>query len=212
MRRLLMIGAVMAAVLVPTASSAQFTLGARLGYGFGMGDVGGDLAMSDWVKSQVPVQIDALFRVSPNLGIGGYFSYGFGQTGGDIGDACDISGVDCSARVTRLGLQAIYSFATAGQLVPWAGAGIGYEWNTLEIEEAGESFDATWKGFEFLNLQAGADYKVNEQFSVGPYVLFALGQYDEADVSGTILNLSEDIPDKQMHEWLSFGVRGKFDL
>jgi hypothetical protein len=199
MRKLLMIGAVMAAVLLPTASSAQFSLGARLGYGFGMGDVGGTLAMDEWVKSQVPVQLDAMYRVTPNVGLGAYLSYGFGQTG----DVCDFAGADCSARVTRLGVQATYSFA-GQQFLPWIGAGIGYEWNTIDDG----TDEATFTGWEFLNLQAGGDYKVNEQLSVGPYAMFSIAQYGDGEIGG----FSAPISDKKMHEWLSFGVRGKFDL
>ena len=90
------------------------------------------------------------------------------------------------------------------RFLPWIGAGIGYEWNKLDDGTE----EATFKGCEFLNLQAGGDYKVSDQLSVGPYVMFALGQYDEVDDGGA----SVSIPDKKMHEWLSFGLRGKLDL
>jgi len=204
MRKILMLGAVLAAVVVPTASQAQFTLGARVGYGLALGDVGGTLAMSDWVKSQIPVQLDALYRVNPNIAVGAYFSYGFAQTGGPIADACDLAGADCSASIMRLGLEGTYSLAAMGPVAPWLGVGFGYEWNKLD--DGTDSI--TFKGFEFVNLQVGGDFKVSPQISVGPYVMFSLGQYDSADVAGT----SADITDKAMHEWLSFGVRGKFDL
>jgi hypothetical protein len=199
MRKLLVLAAL---VVLPLSAQAQFTLGARLGYGFGMGDVGGTLSMGDWVKSQVPLQLDALYRVAPNVAVGAYFSRAFGQLGGDVNTACDMFGSDCSGRLTRLGAQATYSFA-AQQMAPWIGAGLGYEWNTLE--ENGVAL--TFKGFE-LNLQAGTDFKVNEQFSVGPYLLLAVGQYSDATLDGQ----DAGTVDKKMHQWLNFGIRGKFDL
>jgi len=208
MRKLLMVGAVTAALLLPTASHAQFTLGARVGYGFGLGDVAdsttGPLEMSDWNEGQVPIQLDALFRLTPQLALGGYASYGFGVTG----DVCDFPGADCDGSVIRLGLQGTYSFPTTGSLAPWLGVGAGYEWNTID-----DGFDeATFKGWEYLNLQAGGDFRVGTQFWVGPYVMYSIGQYTDVENEGVSGNFDEEIPDKAMHQWLSFGLRGKFDL
>jgi hypothetical protein len=208
MRKLLMVGAVTAALLLPTASHAQFTLGARVGYAFGLGDVAdspsGALEMSDWNESHVPLQLDALFRLTPQLALGGYFSYGFGQTG----DVCDFPGADCDGRVTRLGVQGTYTVATTGSIVPWFGAGFGYEWNTID-----DGFDeATFKGWEYLNLQAGGDFRVGQQFWVGPYVMFSLGEYGDVESDGVSGDFDVSIPDTTMHQWLSFGLRGKFDL
>jgi hypothetical protein len=208
MRKLLMVGAVTAALLLPTASHAQFTLGARVGYGFGIGDVAdspaGALQMSDWNEAQVPLQVDALFRLSPQLALGGYFSYGFGQTG----DVCDFPGADCDGRVTRVGVQGIYTLATTGSLAPWFGAGFGYEWNTID-----DGFDeATFEGWEYLNLQAGGDFRVGPRFWVGPYVMFSIGQYGDVETSGVSGDFDGSIPDKTLHQWLSFGLRGKFDF
>jgi hypothetical protein len=209
MRKLLMIGAVTAALLLPAASHAQFTLGARVGYGFGLGDVAdtttGPLEMSDWNEGQVPIQLDALFRLSPQLALGAYASYGFAVTG----DVCDELGADCDGSgVTRVGLQAIYTLATTGTLAPWFGVGAGYEWNTLD-----DGFnDVTYKGWEYLNLQAGGDFRVGQQFWVGPYVMFSLGQYSDVESEGVSGIFDEEIADEAMHQWLSFGLRGKFDL
>jgi autotransporter-like protein len=203
MRKLLMVAAL---ALVPVVSQAQFVVGARLGYGSGLGDVAGNgattLAMSDWVKSQIPLQLDALYKVTPEVAVGAYFSYGFAQTG--IAE-CDLSGADCSAKDTRVGVQAVYTFNNSSPtLVPWLGVNVGYEWNTISTG----GVDATFKGMEWLGLQAGGDFKVNEQFSVGPYVQLSLGQYSSGEVAGT----SGDVVDTTAHQWLGFGVRGKFDL
>jgi hypothetical protein len=206
MRKLLMV-AVMAAVLVPTASNAQFTLGARIGYAPAGGNVGGDIAMEDYtVKSQIPIQLDALYRVSPQVAVGAYLSYGVGQV--DYA-ACGLSGVECSGSDLRIGLQGTYTFNSAGsQFAPWIGAGIGWEQASDTIEAGGSKFESSYSGVEFLNLQLGGDFKVNEQFAVGPYAMISLGQYssyEEGDASGDITNTA-------MHQWYGFGIRGKFDL
>jgi hypothetical protein len=205
MRKLLMV--VVVAVL-PFAARAQLQLGARIGYGLAMGDMGGDvgepLAMSDFQSSQIPLQLDVLYSVNVSLAVGAYFSYGFGSVGDGMDEDCRAFGIDCTASTMRLGAQVQYAFSPGKQWSPWAGAGLGYEWNTVDAE----SDEFTFKGWEYLNLQGGADYKLNERFSAGPYVMLAIGQYDEAELFGE----SGDVPEKAMHSWLSFGIRGKFDL
>jgi hypothetical protein len=201
MRRLLMIAAV---AVLPFAARAQLQLGARLGYGLALGDVGGSIAMSDFQSSHVPLQLDVAYRVTNHVAVGGYFSYGFGFVGDGMNQDCTSFGVDCKASSTRVGAQASYAFSPGKQWNPWAGAGIGYEWNKID---AGTE-DFTFKGWEYLNLQGGFDYRVNEQLSAGPWIMLAIGQYDTAENGGR----SVTVPDKAMHQWLSFGVRGKYDL
>ena len=71
MRKLLM---VLAAVAMPIVSQAQggFTLGLRLGYGAPGGDVVKDAAMSDLAGGQIPFQVDAMYRINPEIAVGGY--------------------------------------------------------------------------------------------------------------------------------------------
>ena len=191
------LAAAVASLLAASPASAQVTVGARLGAGFALGDVGGTLPMSDWTQGQIPLQLDVLYRVTPRVRVGGYFSWGFGLPG----DACD--GLDCTAAVTRLGVEGTFAF-TGGSFVPWVGAGIGYEWNTVDAGAEKGSFT----GFELLGLQAGGDFVVSPRLSVGPYAMFSLGQYDEGAIDGS----KGPIRDRRMHQWLSLGVRGTFDL
>jgi outer membrane protein W len=214
MRKTLLLGAVAMALALPTASQAQFSLGARLGYAPAMGDAMKDSKMKDGIKSQIPLQLDAAYKVTPEIAIGAYFSYGFGQVGSALKDSCDAFGQDCSASDMRLGLQAFYTFTKVSpQFTPWAGLGLGYEWGKIKATGGGFADESvTFKGFEFLNLQFGADYKVSDQFGIGPYVMFSIAQYGSADFESGGASASADITDKTLHQWLGFGVRGKFDL
>jgi hypothetical protein len=203
MRKLLMLSLV--ALLVPVTSQAQFSVGLRVGYAPAMGDEVKDLKMSDTIKSQIPIQLDGLYKVTPDISVGGYFSYGFSQLNSDLSSACDSAGVSCSGSNMRLGVQARYTFnSVKAPMVPWAAAGLGYEWNSLKGEFGGVSVEATETGFEFLNLQLGGDYRVNEKFAIGPYVQFSVGQYSSIE--------GESISEKSMHQWLGFGIAGKYDL
>jgi hypothetical protein len=219
MRKLFVLAAL---ALLPLAAQAQFNLGLRLGYAPAMGDAMEDAKLSDVIKSQIPIQVDAMYTVAPDLAVGAYLSYGFGQV--DFDGLCDLGGVDCSGRSTRLGLQAAYTFSNASPtFLPWVGAGFGYEWASLTAEAGGLKAEQKASGFEFLNLQAGGEYRVNEKFSIGPYLQFSIAQYSELetsipmvdDTTGEYLGsvtTSGSIEDKGLHQWFGFGVRGKFAL
>ena len=218
----LLLAAAAAALLAPTASQAQLSLGARLGYAIPMGDAfkdpsdGSKEKLSDGVKGAIPIQLDAAYKLSPHLAVGAYFSYGFGlvnESKAMGGGICDQSGVDCSAKVIRLGVQATWTMTYLSKtFVPWASAGAGWEWASLDAEAGGVSASYSLSGPEFLNLQLGADYRVAEKASVGPYLGLALAQYSKAEVDVPGFGSGEMDIDKTLHQWLGFGVRGTFDL
>jgi outer membrane protein W len=219
MRKLLTL-AVALALALPTASRAQFSLGARIGFAPSMGDAfkdantGEPLKMSDGVKSQIPIQIEGAYKATKEIAVGAYFSYGIGQTGGAAKADCSANGQSCSASDVRLGIQAFYSFTQVSpQFVPWLGLGLGYEWGSFEESGGGQpTVSTTFKGWEFLNLQAGGDYQVSPQFSVGPYVMLSIAQYSTAEFESGGITVSGDIDNKTIHEWIGFGIRGKFDF
>jgi len=216
MRRLGFIGAVIAALLLPATGRAQVTLGARVGYGFGFGDVGGSLAMGDWVNGQVPLQVDALYRVNPRLALGLYYSYGFAQVDGDAAGACDVPGADCTATVKRVGVQGTYAFAPRRRITPWAGANVGYEWNAIESsdpsQQPSETSRTTFKGWEYLGLQGGADLQLGAKVAAGPFLAVSISRYGEGETPGSSVDGSESIDEKKLHGWLTLGLRGRFDF
>lgn len=63
-----------------------------------------------------------------------------------------------------------------------------------------------------MNFQVGGDYHVTPSFGVGPFVALSLGQYSSASTSSGATSTSNDIPNKAMHEWLTFGLRGVYDI
>jgi outer membrane protein W len=209
MRKLLMLVAAFAVLAVPLASNAQVSLGLRLGYGVPMGEAQKNADLSDGVKGQIPFQLDAMYHLTPNVSAGAYFSYGFAQVGGDLDAICDQDGVDCSARALRLGVQGVYNFKPGAKLDPWVGLGIGYEWAKLNAELGDQEASMTFSGFEFATLQAGANYLVTSQFSVGPFISLGMGRYSDLSTDGAF---EATIEEKSIHEWLQFGFRGQFDL
>ena len=188
-------------------SEAGFSAAARLGYGIPMGKVAGDATdISDGVTGKIPIWVDVGYRLSPALFLGGYFQYGIG-----IPKDCP-TGASCSVGVKRLGFEAVFHLMSDAGFNPWVGAGLGYEWLSISYSGDGQTVDGGADGFEFLNLQLGGDFAVNDQFGIGPYAAFSVGQYDTRSISSGGATLSASIDDKAFHEWLQFGVKCTFDL
>jgi opacity protein-like surface antigen len=130
---------------------------------------------------------------------------------------CRNANVDCSASDVRLGLMGRYTFAPVWRVAPWAGLGIGYEWGDFSVHQSllgNSNTDSTWSGFEFANLQAGADYRVSPQFAVAPFISFSIGQYQSTStttVTGmTSTTTDQDLAKKSLHEWIMIGARVSF--
>lgn len=198
------------------ADDSGFTLGLRAGYGIPMGDAVKSGKLSDGVSGTIPLALDVGYRLDPSLFLGAYFQYGIGLVNDSKvfgGGVCDLTGVSCSAYVMRFGLEGIYRFSPGASFVPWAGIGVGYEIAGLSAEQAGMKATATYRGFEFVNLQLGGDFKVSPSFSVGPFASFSIGQYSDAKLElPGFPTTSGSIADKAIHEWLQLGVKGTFDL
>lgn len=199
------------------ASGTGVQVGVRLGYSLPMGESVKDSKMSDGLKSAIPIQLDVGYRVMPALVVGGFFSYAPLQLK-DGEQGCP-SGADCSNYQMRFGVQGHYHLMPTEKLDPWLGAGIGYEMVGSKASKGSVESSFTYGGLEFLSLQAGADYKVMPKLGIGPYLNFALAQYSSTSVKVTGTGVadfdkSEDVPSdkKAMHQWLTIGVRGAFDL
>lgn len=185
------------------ATDGKVKLGLRLGYGIPMGSLAEDADLSDQVSGMVPLWVDAGYMVTPNVMLGAYFQYGFGFAG----DACP-TGADCSVSDIRFGVQGQYHISPGQSTQPWVGLGVGYEIASSTAEAGGLELSTSVKGFEFLNLQGGADFKVADAMVVGPFASFSLGQFSSVSIEDE----SEDIEETAMHQWLVIGAKGTFSL
>jgi outer membrane protein W len=196
------------------AADEGFQLALRAGYAIPLGDaVGGTPSqpLSDSVKGAIPLQLDVGYRFAKNWFVGGYFQYAFGMLNKDAGKTfaiCDTGGNSCSSYDLRFGIEGAYNFMPGQDWQPWVGLGVGYEIAHISATVGGASDDFEAKGWEFANVQLGVDYMVSPMFSVGPYVMFSIGQYSTTSTAG----VSTDITNKGTHEWLSFGLKGTFNL
>jgi len=183
-------------------------LGVRVGYGVPLGSAAQNANWSDLIKGMVPFWADVGYRIDPNWYVGGFFQFGLGFVPSNL---C-ASGLSCSENDLRFGLNVHYHLLPNETFDPWIGIGAGYEiWN-YSVSAAGVSGSAQLKGWEFGNAQLGLDYKFSPTFGVGPFVSLTVAQFSDSSGSFSGVSVSGSIPNKTLHEWLIFGLRGVFDL
>jgi hypothetical protein len=211
---------------VPECPKAAVELDARTGVALPLGSAVSGSQMTDTLAAQIPIQIDLGLRPDPHLFLGAYGSYGFVFPAGSV-----CQGASCSGDDVRVGIEAMVHFRPALRFDPWIGVGAGYEWLHFASSENGAEASKKLQGFELVNLQAGLDYAICQGLRVGPFASFAIGEYahetttwtlgqgavqpDEGGTqsAGSVLHQqSQDVPQTALHEWLTLGLRGSFDL
>lgn len=205
------------------ATATGIELGLRTGYSLPLGSVGNaattapagsaqSLDMSTLFSGRLPIWLDAGYRITPNIYVGAFFQYGIVFPASNATTGCGNNQVSCSGHDLQFGVGAHFHFLPDEVFDPWAGLGIGYESATLSQSVGTQSGDTTVSGFQFLNLQLGGDYKAMPNLGIGPFVSLSLGEYSSASVTAGAQSVSADIPNKALHEWLTFGVRGAYDI
>jgi hypothetical protein len=184
----------------------SFEAGIRAGLAFPLGDIQQDQALVDYIAWSVPLQIEAGARIGPAF-VGGYFSYAFGKAGSKLDGLASKSSSD-----VRMGFEVLWHFAPAAAVDPWLGVGIGYEWVNVSFPVGTSTVSGSARGFEFIDWQAGLDFKLGSLFRLGPYVMGTLGQYSTGSVEATgpgggTTGGTSDIANKKFHGWLSVGLR-----
>jgi hypothetical protein len=194
------------AVLAPGARAAEpvpaggFTFALRTGYGVPFGDAwqdgnGTGKPFSELVSGNIPIWIDAGYRVDPNFHVGVYFDYGVA-----FAKVCDAN-QNCLASDIRLGAEFAYHVLPGAPIDPWVALGFGYEW--LSIRGFG-----LLRGWEFFNVQVGADFPVGRVYALGPFVAVSVGQFDTLSKNGTSTSWGSG---QSLHGWVQFGLKGTFN-
>ena len=202
-----------AAVLLsaPLAARAEeggpvLQVGLRSGYALPFGKMDADASkdISDAVGGVIPVWAEAGVHYR-SVFAGAFIQWGYGLT-----KNCPAT-ISCSASHVRAGLEALFHIDPDAGASPWLGAGFGYEWINLNASQGGSSASAQGRGFEFLSLHAGLDFKLTDRARVGPFVTLTLSQVGTESVSSGSQSSSADVKNTSIHEFLLFGMRLSFD-
>jgi hypothetical protein len=219
----------LATTIVPAAASAQVSLGVRASYAIPAGDAYenpgfGTFKQTDLAKGAIPIQFDASWRFSPALSAGLYYGYGFGTAGAKLKSLCATPGSTCDSPTTsRYGVQAAFTFPMIF-LEPWIGLSAGVQTASFKVKNFVYGFvppstvlssdlKGTLRGWE-VAVEGGADFRVLGPLAIGPFASVGFGKYTVQDVSlsdqGKVAGGGVD--NAKTHEWISIGVRGRFDI
>jgi opacity protein-like surface antigen len=206
-------------------------VGARLAYTDGLGVVYQGVNLSDAASGALPILIDVGWRFLPQLYVGvyGQFAPVFLKTY----QATCPAGVSCAAQDWRFGVEVDYHFPPRLQLDPYVGLGVGYEilqssfhgsTNVPQVTAQGTTlvpttFDESFtdRGWEFVSLTVGVDWRFSSTFGVGLFLMGSVGEYDTE--TGNILvttscgTQNPPVPPIQpaAHELAFIGLRGSFN-
>ena len=203
-------------------------LGARIAYAVGAGSVYSGLSVSSSSNGALPIQIDLGWRLLPMLYVGAYGQYAPVFVKNNPVSCPD--GFSCSAQDWRFGIQADVHPLPMVRFDPYVGIGIGYEILHTGINGSTDvptpagtltgTADASVvdRGWEFVTLTIGADFRANDFLGIGPFVSGSLNRYNVHNgtrvvtVNGTeVLNGPVDPVEHVMHEIFMFGIRGEFN-
>jgi Opacity family porin protein len=175
-----------------------FGFGVRAAWAWPMGGLTSSEEVSSVVNGALPLWLEAGYHINKSIYAGLYFQYARGFTN------C-LGGQDCSSSGLRFGAEVLYNFAPDATLQPWAGIGGGYE--LFNSSRTGD--ERTFKGLELLNLQAGLNWALTKNFSLGPFASYQLlGKFTSFSANG----VSNDISDTTGHNWLQVGIKAGFRL
>ncbi|HSM91474.1 MAG TPA: autotransporter outer membrane beta-barrel domain-containing protein [Anaeromyxobacteraceae bacterium] len=217
----------LALLVVPSIAAAQLTFDLRAGYALPFGDAydlsgQGTFSQKEFVKGMVPVQIGAAWRFTPEVSAGLYYSYGFGMKGSKLDDLCGTPGASCNEPVVqRFGAAFTYRLDAMAGIAPWCSLGAGMELAHFKVKDSAVLYpmgvpqadlEGSFRGWN-ANAALGADYRIGRALALGPFVQLDLAQYTVQHVTlqgETVAGGGIDSP--KMHEWLTFGLKGTFDL
>jgi hypothetical protein len=184
-------------------------LGVRTGYALPLGRLTGlaNDELSNATPGVVPIWFDAGYRLNEHMLLGAYFQYGFGHSYA----TSDCQGGGCPATDILIGGQFHYHLLPDRLVDPWLGVGAGYEILNFTTLGGGEQ-DYSFEGFDFLNVQAGADFKITRSLGIGPFAAFTLGEFAHCSPSPLGFCSMPNIAPAAPHEWLIFGIRFEYDI
>ncbi len=216
MRKVLSALAVAAALAMAPEAGAQVSFDVKAAYALPFGNVwtsspwNAAVAQSDVWSGALPFEVGARYRVTPNVSLGAYFAYGPAFV---TSTAC--GGTGCSGSEMRTGIELVYGILPEGPVNPWFSLGTGWEWTSATLAAPttvlGTAGRVTFNGWEYLNVQAGADFLLEKAFAVGPYVALTGGTYATftapAGSGGQV-----ELASRSFHGWFQFGIKGTLNL
>jgi hypothetical protein len=214
--RALILAAAACALLAPSVTKAQLVLGGQAGVGFPVGDVEQDAPFKEAVAHAFPVELRAMWHLSPELSGGLQGGFGYATAADERDGLCRDTGADCTQHLWRIAARGEYSFP-GERVFPYLAGTLGWEWLVERWEVSSGNWEQATVGGPLVGAEAGLDIPHLERLRGGVFVGLSLGQYRSRWVKGEVPAFGEyqdagEVADPAVHGLVTLGLRGSFSL
>jgi hypothetical protein len=178
-------------------------VGWRTGYSLPMGEVfaapnqGRAVPLGDVVTGAAPIWIEAGYRFTRHLVVGGELAYSRALVNPRMG--CPIAVVNCRASDVIAGAAVHVHPLSGRQVDPWAGFAVDWEALGVSDQLSGGNYSGVEGAFHL-----GVNYEPIPTLSIGPFATFAVGPYTGCSSSS---GAQCSIYKTGVHEWLTIGLK-----
>lgn len=181
----------------------RFDVGVSLGYALSVGSAEAGSAVSDVSNGIVPLELDAVYRLTDGVGLGAWFRYG-----PSIPTLCGTAS-ECRSSVgsdVALALRVRFMLPRLGPMRPVADAGVGYEWFASLLTDNGVTSTRAYRGPLVLTGSVAALFCLSERWSLGPIVGVGIGMFTDSSLQAPGIDQTTAVPAKSAHAWLTLGA------
>jgi hypothetical protein len=193
MKRTLGSMSLVASLTFASVAEAQVTLDFKVAYEVPSGDLAGGTAMSRVWAGAIPLEVAGRYHFTPSLCVPSL-------TGCDTTSGYDM----------RTGVEAVFEFLPGQRMNPWLSLGTGWEWTHFSLSYATTppaAWKMTYNGWEYFNVQVGADVALSRTIGLGPYVGFFGGSYTSGTSTTNSGSETGRVQNRAFHGWWQFGIR-----
>jgi hypothetical protein len=191
------------------SSPRRIQLAVSAGYAAPFGEAERGSRVSDTAFGGAPLALDAAYRVTSFVGIAVLGRYSV-----TIPTLCS-SASDCEASLgsdAALAIAARFYVPRVWLISPLVDVGMGYEWLTTRLVDAGATSTRSYGGPVLLSVQLAAPFHLGERWTLGPALGATLGAFTGYELRTNAQSPAGNVPARAPHEWLSLGVRVGFSL
>lgn len=185
----------------------RFGVGASVGFALPIGSAESGSRMSDMTYGVVPLDLDAVYRLTRYFGLGAWFRYGV-----LIPTLCATAN-DCEKSLgsdIALEIRARFFLPHLGPAHPEADAGIGYEWFASKLADRGVTSIREYHGPVLFSATVAAPFRLSSRWMLGPFVGASIGTFTNWSLAAPGIEEDASVRERSLHAWLSVGGRGSF--
>lgn len=197
--------------LEPMPALRGLQLGARIGYALPNGALSSDSSLSTPISkletASVPIGIEAGYRLSRALYLGGTLAWGPGIAPNAQG-TCPPN-ASCFRQDAQLRAEARFYFSPERRVSWWASAGGGWEVAAFSQSAGASGATATLTGPVLADLELGFDSRRGAR-GIGMYFGMSLAEFLTHGQNPTPAPVATWIDNPSIHVWFTLGVRGSY--